>query len=384
MFKFIKTIIFTIGLVLTNHAVADTVNDPVNALVGQIASDYMKKNHIPGMAVELYIDGKPHEYYFGFANETKKIPVSEKTIFEVGSISKVMTSLLLAQEIDIANMGLNDSVTKYITDLPESFNKITLQDLATHTSGLAFKAPENIKNQTELSDYFAKWSPEYAPGEQWRYSNIGIGMLGYALENSTNKNFEELYRRRVLTPLGMQASGFSISGKLKSFYAQGYDQSGKPVPASAQGLFEAAYGLKMSANDMQRFLSAAIGLPGTPDRIFYPMRMTQVAYVKLADKMQGLGWQIHPLTEDNTDDLLNDSEHLLDAAKISEIYERPEFNPKSLIDKTGTTGGFRSYVAVIPSQKSGIAILTNKNDTSDAIVKLGREILFKVSKRLSS
>lgn len=91
---------------------------PVDDIVKQTVATFMAKNKISGVAVELYIDGVPHTYNFGYANTEKKIPVSQKTIFEVGSLSKVMTGILLAQEIDYNRMSLTDPVKKYIKDCP--------------------------------------------------------------------------------------------------------------------------------------------------------------------------------------------------------------------------------------------------------------------------
>src|SRR5262249_31303720 len=137
---------------------------------------------------------------------------------------------------------------------------------------------------------------------EWQYSNFGVGLLGSALENSSHKTINELYYRRILSPLHMQPIGFTVPTKLKMNYAQGYDKDDKPVAPSSGGLFKAAWDVKMSAQDMQHFLSAAIGLPGTPDRIFYPMRMTQSAYVKLPNKMQGLAWEIHTIKPNHIHD----------------------------------------------------------------------------------
>ncbi len=76
---------------------------------------------------------------------------------------------------------------------------------------------------------------------------------------------------------------------MKDYIAQGYNAEGKPVPAETLGLFPAAGDVKASASDMDKFLSAAIGLPQTPESIFYPMRMTQTPYLDVGDYAQGLG-----------------------------------------------------------------------------------------------
>lgn len=360
---------------------AANISDINAEAIKQSITAFMRENKVSGVAVELYLEGQPHSYYFGYADKSKKIPVNKYTIFEIGSISKIMTSILLAQQVDAANVRLNDSLKKFIDELPLNYEPITLRDLATHTSGLPFNAPKTIKKRAELEKYLASWSPTDEPGEQWIYSNFGVGMLGYALEVATHKNFNQLYRSRILSPLGMQPIALVVPKQFKINYAQGYDYHGNPIKKSKLGLFPAAYGLKASAFDMQRFLSAAIGLPGTPAQIFYPMRLTQSGFVQLPNKMQGLAWQIHPINSDNISNLLNEPNAVdLSPIAIAESYNKPKFNGDALIDKTGGTNGFRAYIAVIPNKKSGIVILANKALANNTIVNTGREILFKLTK----
>lgn len=380
MKKVIKLISVLTLLVVFLNVRAEAATNPNAALVNQAISAFMANNDIPGIAVQLYVNGQPSSYYYGYANRDKKIPVTNKTIFEVGSISKIMTSILLAQEVDFAKVGLNDPVKKYLKNLPDSFNQVTLQSLATHTSGLPFAPPRQVTTQAQLQHYLATLK-EITPGEEWQYSNFGMGMLGEALESSTQWDFNKLYTRHILNPLRMQPIGVTVPAKFKKYYAQGYDKETNPVPSSTESLFPSAGGLKVMAGDMQRFLGAAIGLPGTPSRVMWPIRMTQAAYVKYADNLQGLGWTIHPIDSDTIPDLLDASdEGGIVPMTVEGIYDKPLYDGNALIDKTGTTQGFRAYIALIPNKKTGIVILANKNVPTTAIVKTARELLFKLNK----
>lgn len=364
------------------QAATETIPDANLLLLKKTITVFVNENKIPGIAAQVFVNGKPYTYYSGYADNANKQPVSNKTIFEVGSLSKIFTSLLLSQEIDFAKMNFNDSVRKYLPELPETFNKITLQELATHTSGLPFNVPGSVKSQLELTHYLSKWAPVYAPGKQWTYSNFGMGLLGYALEGATLRSFDDLYWRHVTMPLGMETRGTLLSEKqFKQNYAQGYDQNNHPVSHIEEGLFPAAYGIKVSVEDSRHFLSAAIGLTGTPERIFYPMRMTQAAFVKLSDRQQGLAWQIHEIKSNTINTLLHEPDDAhLGPYPVIETYERALFNGDALIDKAGSTAGFRAYVAVIPNKKSGIIILVNKSVPNSTIVNTGRAILFKLTK----
>jgi beta-lactamase class C len=376
-----KWILVIIGCCLSSAIFADTtMND--GDTVKQTITKIMKENHIPGVAVELFIAGKPSSYNFGYADAVKKKPVTQQTIFEIGSISKIMTSILLAQQIDAAKIQIDDSITTVLPHLPTAFDDISFKNLATHTSGLPFSAPETIKTRTALENYFKTWEPKEDADETWTYSNFGIGLLGYSLETLLHQNYNQLYRKNILMPLHMQAIGITVPQNLLENYAQGYDKSGAAVKPLQAGLFPAAGAVKASAQDMQQFLRAAIGLPGTPDKIFYPMRMTQASYVKLADQFQGLGWQIHSLDESEISNLLSQKNDELRSYPVEEMIEKPTFDGNALIDKTGTTNGFRAYIAVIPNKKTGIVLLMNKNVDNNVLVHSARQILFKVNNLL--
>jgi beta-lactamase class C len=351
-------------------------SDPQSALVQQTMTTIMEEYKIPGIAVILYVHGQPSAYYFGYADDAQKTPVSSKTIFELGSVSKVMTSLLLAEQVDYAKVQLHDPITEYL-DLPESFAAISLQNLATYTGGLPGNVPDSIKNTDELEAYLQAWQPPYTAGQKWIYSNVSIGLLGQALEIAADKNINELYRRRIFSPLGMQPIGTVVPAALQRYYAQGHDENGQPVQPMVDRQFPAAGGVKASAGDMQRFLAAAIGMPGTPISILYPMRMTQTAYVQLADRFQGLGWQVYELTPDNMSDLLKVPGKVDGGPDtVKETYIKPMYDGNMLMDKTGTTDGFRAYIAVVPNKQCGIVLLMNKNVNNDVLVGTARKLLF--------
>lgn len=359
--------------------IASTTTTPNDAdVVKQVITKFMQDNQIQGVAVELYVDGQPQHYYFGYAKADKKIPVTKNTIFELGSISKVMTSILLAQEIDAAKVQIDASVHDYLPNLSDEFDDVTLKNLATHTGGLELVLPETIKTPQELNNFLAQYKFEHLPNEKWIYSNISMGLLGMAVESATHQPLNTLYKQRILLPLHMQPIGISVPKTLQANLAQGYDSDGKAVAPMAMSLLPAGGQVKASASDMQHFLSAAIGLPGTPERILYPMRLTQSVYVELPNTlMQGLGWVIHPLEKNYINSLLTATNAMdLGPIDVVDMYKKPIYSGNMLIDKTGMTDGFRSYIAVIPNKKTGIVILANKRVYSPAIVQAARQILF--------
>ena len=239
--------------------------------------------------------------------------------------------------------------------------------------------PDTIKNQKEMNQYLANFYPDYVPDEQWIYSNLGIGLLGIALEKATHKQLNSLYQQHLLAPLKMQPIGTVVPPALRSHCAVGYDKDGNTAGPLSAKILPAAGAVKASAEDMLHFLSAAIGLPGTPESILYPMRMTQSVYVEMPTMMQGLGWQVHPMEKNDIEDLLAAKDVSLNPITVTEVYKKPLYSGDMLIDKTGQTNGFRAYIAVIPNKKTGIVILANKCIPGGAIVRTARDILFKLN-----
>ncbi len=371
--------VFTLCLlffVAESHATAAMA--PKEQAIKQHLTTFMQEHHVPGVAVSMFINGVSHDVYLGFADDAKKQPVAAETIFELGSISKVMTSLVLAQQIDVNRLQLDTKVNKYLPDTVTAFGDISVKHLATHTSGLAFSAQQPIKTTEELHNYLASWHADSAPGKKWTYSNLGIGLLGYLLQNESHQSLDQLYRTKIAQPLGMQTLGVNLTKAQLPYVAQGYDTKNQPVPLTTMSVLAGGYAVKSSAADMQRFLRAAIGMPGTPSSVFYPMRLTQTAFYHLPNRMQGMGWDIYPIPYRYAT-LINAPTNLLTSTTAEEVVDQPKFFDDTLIEKTGMTNGFRAYIAVIPNRKAGIVILCNKSMADDGIVKLGRELLLTMS-----
>jgi beta-lactamase class C len=356
-------------------------------MINQKMIAYMKQHRIPGAAVEVYVDGVPHSYYYGYADKDRKIPVTSNTIFEVGSITKVFTCLLLAEQINAAHMQLNDPATKYLSNFSTTadnhLKNISLQELATHTAGFQLHVPKSVKTYPELMQYFSQWQPSVKIGSQWQYSNIGIGTLGYSLEGLTHQSDNQLYIENILQPLGMEPIGINVPKQLQANYANGYDNKGL-APQINMPLFASAGAMKASGDDMLRFLKAAIGLPGTPRVINQAMRLTQTPFVKTTKMLQGLAWEIREINPQNVNDLIS-PQPLIEigpAIPAKQLSKNEQiYDGNSLIEKTGLTDGFRAYMGVIPNRKSGIVILTNRRAMNNDIIQAGRSILLNLDNR---
>ena len=177
------TIIF-LWIIFISNGQANTQSIAQNEINNTIPV-LMQKYHINGIAIALIDHGKKSIYVFGKTNQGS--PITQKSIFQLGSITKTFTTLLLSEEIENKNIKLSDSVTDYLVDFSKNryFKKMTLEQLATFTSGLPFNQPDCIATKKQLQDYLLHLKPSLENKNTWRYSNISIGLLGDALFANT-------------------------------------------------------------------------------------------------------------------------------------------------------------------------------------------------------
>jgi serine-type D-Ala-D-Ala carboxypeptidase/endopeptidase len=192
------------------------------------------------------------------------------TIFEIASLTKIFTALLLADAVTRDEVRLDDPLSAFVpmgVKVPEfSGRAITLADLASHTSGLP-RRPNNLNAAApDAPNKYAGYTlnqlyaglPEYrlahAPGSQFEYSNVAFGLLGQALARRADEPFPELLRRRVIVPLGLSDTRFDEDPAVAARRAQGHDMDLKPIGPSSDGALNPSGGLRSTANDLLRLL----------------------------------------------------------------------------------------------------------------------------------
>ena len=241
-------------------------------------------------------------------------PVTSETVFEIGSITKVFTALLLADMARRGEVGLDDPVARY---LPGDFHlpvvdgrQITLTDLATHTSGLprwpTFPAtplsPSWIQAMARFSvEDFKAWLKDFHPqrpaGAAWEYSNQGYALLGMALGHRGGQPYETLLQERVLGPLGLAETTFYPTAAMKSRLAEGHDATLKPIPPFDCGIWIAAGGLLSTPRDLSHFAAAI--LPSSGARIALDQRLL-LSIRRPAPQIggvQAMGWEVLDASE---------------------------------------------------------------------------------------
>ena len=319
--------------------------------VEKTIQQFMKEQNTPGVVVALYYQGRGRVISFGFADKESRTPVSSQTIFELGSITKVFTSTVLAMEVLDGKMNLNDPVAKYLPPLKNSkgMANVTLLTLATHASSLPRVLPQHSRYSLHPQKFLENWQPTYPIGTKYLYSNLGFGLLGYALSYTMQQSFSQMIQERITSPLMMTSTDVRIPDHLRDHDAQGYTAKGERAKKIPSQLWPGSGALHSTGDDMLKFLKANLGVRG-PEKLLKAMKFTQNGFFRVNNYFtMALGWQ---------------------RVKIKDVL---------LIDKNGGVSGFSSYMGMVPEKKIGLVILANKRKAS--VTRLGRSILIQLARK---
>jgi D-alanyl-D-alanine-carboxypeptidase/D-alanyl-D-alanine-endopeptidase len=294
-------------------------------------------------------------FSFGNMSTAHNIPVNENTLFNIGSITKTFTTLLLADMVKQGLVNLTDPIEKYLpasVKVPE-FNgqKITLEDLATHTSGLP-EWPSNVwlnnqvgnlnpnYNVTLLYQALSNTKLTRAPGSQFQYSSFGIGLIGHILSLKSGVPYQQLVKDRILDVLGMNDTKIALSqNEINNRFPVGH-KGGKEIttPTIPKVLADAgAY--HSTAPNMLKYISANLGLIHTKlDDAMELQHLIRFGSSISANPMNytesvGLGWRV--VTNFGTE----------------------------VIAHTGSINGWNANVAFIPAKQIGVVALCSCDST---------------------
>jgi CubicO group peptidase (beta-lactamase class C family) len=233
-------------------------------------------------------------------------PASEELSYELGSVTKVLTALLMAQLSTDGRLKFADPLGSYFPGLPDHLREITLVQLASHTSGLPRLPPDlklGLRGRLEwpnpyshftddrLLDSLARVTPRtLAAPNKVLYSNFGYALLGLALSKAANEPFESAMCRRVLRPLGMDSTSFANDFSSGIPLAQGYDRHGRRVMPWRNPTFSPAGGLRAPLRDLNLMLETFLAPSSSPISNAIELTMSPIRIDELVTV--GLGWQI--------------------------------------------------------------------------------------------
>jgi beta-lactamase class C len=359
------------------HAVAGSGQSEIAAAVDKAIRPMMREHDVAGMAVAVTVNGQHYFMNYGVASKETKSPVTEHTLFELGSVSKTFTATLASYAQVLGKLSLDDHPGKIMPQLRGSaIDNASLLNLGTYTAGgLPLQFPGSVTKDAEMVRYFRRWKPDAAPGTQRRYSNPSIGLFGHVTGLAMGGSFEQAMQQELFTGLGLRHSYIRVPEREMENYAWGY-RADKATRVSA-GMFDAeAYGVKSSTADMIRFVELNIQPDKLDDALRRAVEGTHMGYFKVGEMVQGLGWErySYPVTLDR---LLagNSSKMALEAHAATQLMPPQAPSGPTLFNKTGSTNGFGAYVAFVPEKKIGIVMLANKNVPIPARVTAAHAIL---------
>ncbi|MGC0152694.1 class C beta-lactamase [Chromobacterium vaccinii] len=337
----------------------------------------MKANDIPGMAVAVLADGRARYFNYGVASRESGQPVSEDTLFELGSISKTFTGILGGYALARGKLSLSDPASRCWSELNGSaFDRVSLLQLATYSAGgLPLQFPAASDDKDKMLAYYRDWKPVFAPGSRRLYSNPSIGLFGHLAARSLGQPFDEAMERTLLPRLGLNNTYVHVPAAAQSRYAWGYSKAGKPVRVGPGALDAEAYGIKSSAADMLKYL--AINMSGGSDpALRRAIAASHAAYYRVGDMRQGLGWEGYRYPISLSRLLAGNSDAMAFRPQAAQWLTPPLQNDaEALLNKTGSTNGFGAYVLMVPSRGIGLVLLANRNYPNASRVEAAYRIL---------
>lgn len=313
-----------------------------NGALRAMAEAQVRGGAVPGMVIGTISGSEVRVEGFGALSKGRAGRPDADTVYEIGSLTKTFTALLLADAVARGTLKLDDPVATLLPGyrIPAlGERQVTLLDLATQTSGLprlpGNMAPASKENpyadysDARLKAFLGSHALVRAPGARYDYSNLGFGLLGTALAAHAGKDYATLLGERITGPLGMRSTALALNDDLRARLAPGHDAAGKPVVNWDFDSLAGAGAIRSTAPDMLRYLRAMMNpasagaLPGLR-LVQQPQRPTGSSGGQIA-----LAWQIRQMGE------------------------------FTVAWHNGMTGGYASFMAFTTDGTRGVVVLAN-------------------------
>jgi CubicO group peptidase (beta-lactamase class C family) len=328
----------------------------------RLGTTFVDEGHTDGMSIVVVKDGKAHFYNFGTTTRGKAKPPTEHSVYEIGSVTKVFTSLVLAHAVEEGRIGLQDDIRKYLPgDCPNlawQGTPIRIIDLADTTSAL----PDNLPNPfpqgvdpdkapfvaleamkgfrpDQVYEELKMAKPGAKPGTNPQHSNLAADLLGRILEKVYGEPYEALVARYVEKPFGMQPG----TGRDRAAdEVDGYNKRQVAMPRIYERAFLMAGGLRYSTADMAKFLAAELAAADPAIRL-----TQQVAWGDVDQSATGLNWTLSRTVDG-----------------------------KPRLRMSGSTFGCSSYIELYPAMDYGILLVANRpGETQNEMQDLANKAL---------
>lgn len=314
----------------------------IDSVVDQAVRPYIRQENTFGISVGVIVHGREYRYNYGEATNNHQLP-GANTLYEIGSITKTFTATLLVDFVLQKKCHLDDPVNDYLPSsiprLEKAGKAVTLKMLANHTSGLpripldlfvANPSPDDPYqgyDTTRLYRYLDTVRLRTVPGQQFSYSNLGVGLLAVVLSRLSGQSLQALLTQYICGPLKMKDTRLVLNQEQHLRFAEGHDGKGHPIPHWHFKALAGCGAIRSSVDDMLKYLEAHLQ-PDTTRMLGQAIRMTEIPTYSADDVQIGLGWF-----------------HLKD---LPAAYWH-----------NGGTGGFRSYCVYDEKKQTAVVVLSN-------------------------
>jgi CubicO group peptidase (beta-lactamase class C family) len=340
---------YCITLAVSATLAAERLN--LQSQVEPLARPLIEDEIAVGAVIGVVQDGQTQILAYGETVKGSRVAPDGDTIYEIGSVTKVFTGVLLADMVQAGLVQLDDPLQKF---LPEGVQApvfdgkpITLAHLATHSSGLP-RLPNNLRPgdpSNPYADYrveqmyaFLNGIKPSGPPGRFEYSNLGMGLLGHVLALRQGKTYEQLLIDRIAGPLGMKDTRIALDEQQRKRFAPPYDAALEPNRNWDLPTLAGAGAIRSSCRDLLTFLSACLADDDAP--LSQALRRSYDIQHKLDNGSAiGLGWHIAP---------------------------------SGMRMHNGMTGGYHAALAIVPQRKVGVVVLSNT--ASMEITELGQRV----------
>lgn len=335
--------VLTAAALLAAPAMAQEAAMPSDGEIAQILSDRIGRDQANvGIAVAVIENGETRFVSHGTLTLDGTESITEHTIFEAGSITKVFTNLLLAQLVNDGQIDLDAPITDYLPDgfvLPQDGTRaITAFDLATHRASLSglpddlmaagIDNPYSGYGVEGLQAFLSTYALPRPIGESFEYNNMGTALLGLAIEHVSGADYADLLASNILTPLGMSETSLELTGVALPEMASGHNSAREATTNWDFEVFAPAGALLTSSADLIKFIAAAGGETDTPLAPAFETMLARTSPVEDGTSI-GLGWFITTTGQGE------------------------------IVWHNGMTGGYSSFAGFDRMSGNGVVVLTN-------------------------
>jgi D-alanyl-D-alanine carboxypeptidase len=229
----------------------------VAAQVDTMVARYLQRTYVPGVSVAVIRGGRDTLVFrgYGVANLEHHVPATAETVYPVASITKQFTAAAVMQLAEQKRLALDDPVGRYLPGLPPEWRRVRIRQLLDHTSGVP-DSPVLLREDLPPDSVVARAAHdpfEFAPGTQWRYSNVGYLVLGLIVEKASGESYAGYLQARIFQPLGLKATRYCGPARVVGHRAAGYvqrDTSVVDAPYTSMTALFAAGGICSTVGDL--------------------------------------------------------------------------------------------------------------------------------------